>query len=239
MKTAPWSSGPTEVSKVKVYQIEATNVCNLSCSFCPRFASWYKRPLGFMDPDLLDRVDWLYTAFTEVQFTGEPTLHAQLPEILKRIKKYGVKVGFSTNGTVLDRLEECLNIADVVTVNDDKYRDPVFEHHPKVRVQKLGKNYPVEDYSRKRVSYVPSCRTPFEYVSIHWNGDVVPCCKDHGGQHVFGNLWKQTFQEIVTSKKRERFLNGLDLAEANGLCEFCKNPNPHWIHKRLERSCVQ
>lgn len=221
-------------TKLKVYQIETTNACNLKCSFCPIFADWYKRPPGFMDPDLIDRVDWSATKYTEVQFSGEPLLHKKLGEVLERIKAKGVRVGFSTNGTFKDRLEAVLPIADSVTVNDDDFRDPVFEEKPNVFVQRLGDNSPFEDYTRTKPGVVPQCDTPFGYVSIHWNGDVVPCCKDHSGVHVFGNLFEQTFEQIEHGEVRREFLAGLAAGQANKLCEFCEQPNPHLgIHDRL------
>lgn len=221
-------------TKLAVYQIEATNACNLKCSFCPKFVPWNKRPIGFMDPELVERVDWSSTKYTEVQFTGEPTLHKQLPEILRRIKDHGVMVGFSTNGTLKDRLEAVLDIADIITVNDDDFRDPVFAERKNVYVQKLGENYPIEDYSRTKLApEYPVCRTPLTRVSIHWNGDVVPCCKDHSGVHVFGNLWEKSLYEIEISHARREFVRSSVESRHNGLCEFCEAPNPHRIHSKL------
>lgn len=220
---------------LKVYQVETTNACNLTCSFCPKFTDWNKRRIGFMDPDLIDRIDWSGTSYTEVQFTGEPTLHKRLREILERIKAKGVRVGFSTNGTFKDRLEAVLDIADIVTVNDDDFRDPVFQDRENVLVQQLGVTYEIEDYSRKVMinPIFPKCSTPFNYVSVHYNGDVVPCCKDHSGVVVYGNLYEQTFEEIANSPKRLAFLKTFEDSTPNGLCEYCHSPNPHEIHERI------
>lgn len=218
---------------VKVYQIETTNACNLKCSFCPKFADWNDRKIGFMDPLLITLVDWSATEYVELQFTGEPTLHKDLVNIIRAIKKNGVRVGFSTNGTFKDRLGEALHEADIVTVNDDDFRDPVFQDRPNVVVQQLGVTFNIEDYSRTKKRAIPLCKTPFEYVSIHWNGDVVPCCKDHSGVRVFGNLYEQTFKEIVDGPLRHEFLETITQNEDNGLCEYCQGPNPHEIHQRL------
>jgi radical SAM protein with 4Fe4S-binding SPASM domain len=223
------------MTKLKVYQVETTNACNLTCSFCPKFTDWNQRKIGFMDPALIDRIDWSGTEYTEVQFTGEPTLHKDLLAIIRAIKKNGVRVGFSTNGTFKDRLEAVLNEADIVTVNDDDFRDPVFQDRPNVVVQQLGVTFNIEDYSRKAIvnEVLPQCQTPWDYVSIHYNGDVVPCCKDHSGVVVYGNLYEQTFAEIEDSPRRREFLESITQNERNGLCEYCCSPNPHEIHSRL------
>lgn len=230
-----WSSAMKDeaTTALKVYQIESTNACNLTCSFCPKFEPWNKRKIGFMNPDLIDRVDWSATRYTEVQFTGEPTLHKRLIEILTRIKDYGVLVGFSTNGTFKERLAAALEVADAVTVNDDEFRDPVFTERPNVFVQRLGDSYPIEDYSRQEPGEMPICRTPLTRISIHWNGDVVPCCKDHSGVCVFGNLWEQSFHEIEHGNPRKEFIRSMVTSRHNGLCEYCKAPNPHRIHARI------
>lgn len=217
-----------------VYQIETTNACNLTCSFCPLFEPWNERAKGFMDPDLIDRVDWSGTNYTELQFTGEPTLHKRLQEIIERVKAKGVRVGFSTNGTFKERLGKVLPLADAVTVNDDDFRDPVFADRPNVLVQQLGVTYEIEDYSRTvRVDPYPSCTTPVSHVSIHWNGDVVPCCKDHSGVNVFGNLYSETFDQIANGAKRAAFLALAAAKKDNGLCEWCCAPNPHEIHSKI------
>lgn len=217
----------------RVYQIEVTNACNLTCDFCPKFTPWNKRPIGMMDPRLVDLVDWSETGFTELQFTGEPLLHKHLIEIIKRVKSYGVKVGFSTNGTFKDRLAKALEYADLVTVNDDEFRDPVFEDRHNVVVQQLGVTYEIEDYSRAKAGNPPPCVTPYDTVSIQWNGDVVPCCKDHGGHKSFGNLYVSKWDEVMESPARKAFLSTLSRRERNGLCEFCSSPNPHKIHEKL------
>ena len=216
------------MTELKVYQIETTNACNLTCSFCPKFTDWNQRRIGFMDPALVERVDWSATEYTEVQFTGEPTLHKELRAIIESIKKHGVRVGFSTNGTFKERLSDVLDIADIVTVNDDDYRDPVFVDRPNVVVQQLGVTFGIEDYSRKKIhnETLPGCTTPWNYVSIHYNGDVVPCCKDHSGVVVYGNLYEQTFEEIENSETRKKFLASIVNNKRNGLCEYCHSPNP-------------
>ena len=66
-----------------------------------------------------------------------------------------------------------------------------------------------------------------------WNGDIVPCCKDHSALHVFGNLYEQTFDDIVNSPRRGEFLKSVTSKKDNGLCEYCDFANPHEIHDKI------
>lgn len=220
---------------MKVYQLETTNACNLKCHFCPKFKDWAQRKIGFLKLDLVDRIDWSETEYVELQLTGEPTLHKELPALIKKLQEKGVKVGFSTNGTQMKKLAEVIDLADCVTVNNDAYRDPVFEDKENVYVQSLGVDFPVEDYDHyfcypKGKNF---CSTPAEFITVHWDGDIVPCCKAHGKDVVFGNLYNESMKSIVESAPRKDFLQAIKDGKDNKLCEFCQYPNPHNIHEKL------
>lgn len=223
---------------IGVYQIEATNGCNLSCSFCPRQTPVLQRAEGFLSIGLLDRVDWKATTYTELQLSGEPLLHPALLPIIQYLHDVGVKVGLSTNLTVWRKQRAVLDELDVLTINDDEFRsvDPEFiaEYEGKTFVQTIGENLPFDDYSRREKYPVPKCITPERYVSIQWDGDVVPCCKAHGKEVVFGNLYREDWGDIMAGETRAKFLGRLRRQEGNGLCEYCLNPNPHQIHERLK-----
>lgn len=85
---------------IKKAYFEITNVCNLSCSFCPGT----KREKGFVSLEnferiaakLSGRIPYLY-----LHLMGEPTAHPQLSEILAIAERLGFKVIITTNGTLL------------------------------------------------------------------------------------------------------------------------------------------
>jgi len=219
---------------LKIYQLEVTNVCNMKCSFCPSQQDWAKRKYGYMRLKLVDRIDWSKTEYVELQFSGEPLLHKELRWIVEALHEKGLKVGFSTNGLLKSELCYIIESIDCVTVNKDNFREPVFVNKENVFVQSLGKDYPVENYSHKiKVKEYPECETPFNYVSIQWDGDVVPCCKAHGKTVVFGNLYRDSFDRIVFGQKHLDFIDKHRARRDNGLCEYCRYPNPHKIHEKL------
>lgn len=83
----------------KVY-LEITNVCNLSCAFCPGT----KREKRFMSVDefrLLAGKLRAHTEYLYLHLMGEPLLHPELEAILKAAATLGFKVIVTTNGTLL------------------------------------------------------------------------------------------------------------------------------------------
>jgi radical SAM protein with 4Fe4S-binding SPASM domain len=90
----------------KVY-IEITNVCNLSCSFCPKTT----RKPAFMDKELFERILGQVqgrSSFIYFHIMGEPLLHPELPLFLDLSEKYGCKVNITTNGTLIGRAGDML-----------------------------------------------------------------------------------------------------------------------------------
>ncbi len=90
----------------KVY-IEISNLCNLSCRFCPGT----KRPKGKMDTAQLSHILGKLKGYTEYVYfhlMGEPLLHPELPVFLELAKEYGFKVILTTNGTLLSEKKELL-----------------------------------------------------------------------------------------------------------------------------------
>ncbi|MGQ3685927.1 MAG: radical SAM protein [Candidatus Loosdrechtia sp.] len=78
---------------------ELTNNCNLQCFHCMRDKS---APPGYLPLEIIKKVlgeSKLVNNIDIVSFTGgEPTLHPQLPEILKIVSHLGYSFGLVTNG---------------------------------------------------------------------------------------------------------------------------------------------
>ena len=87
--------------------VEITNVCNRSCSFCPKT----RRPGSFMTEAAFTRVlDRLrgWTEYLYFHLMGEPLLHPELDRFLGLAGERGFRVILTTNGTLPDRMRELL-----------------------------------------------------------------------------------------------------------------------------------
>lgn len=93
--------------KYKKVYIEITNICNLSCSFCPKT----KRPAGFMDRLLFEKILVEIkgsTRFVYFHVLGEPLLHPEIGLFLDLCSKYDHRVNITTNGTFASRVKDVI-----------------------------------------------------------------------------------------------------------------------------------
>ena len=100
----------------RVY-LEITNVCNLSCGFCPGT----ERQPRFLSPDefvLLLRKLRGSTNYLYFHLMGEPLLHPQLETLLALAEHYGFYVNLTSNGVLLpDRADVLLSSRSLHRVN--------------------------------------------------------------------------------------------------------------------------
>ena len=126
-----WSADSFSIMIPEIYQLESTNVCNLFCPACIRQDERVKRKLGFLDPELLrtmiNRLDFDGSFFVELQMYGEPTLHPRLHEIVLLLKSIGLKVGLSTNGTLMRENLLALEKLDYMTISIDSVDKETYE----------------------------------------------------------------------------------------------------------------
>ena len=90
----------------KIY-LEISNICNLSCRFCPgtkrKKKAMTEEGFSTLLPKLRPYTDFLY-----FHLMGEPLLHPQLPRFLELAGDFGFKVVLTTNGTLLKKQQETL-----------------------------------------------------------------------------------------------------------------------------------
>ena len=96
----------------RVY-IEITNVCNLSCAFCPgtRRDSAFMAPADFAE--VLRRLKGV-TEHIYLHVMGEPLLHPELPALLSLAAEEQFNVYVTTNGTLLGEKGTALLTAPAV-----------------------------------------------------------------------------------------------------------------------------
>src|SRR5437762_2265860 len=74
--------------------------CNLSCAYCNEFDSFSKPVPTTEMLRRIDRLAALGTAAITIS-GGEPLLHPELDEIIRRIRRHGILAGLITNGYLL------------------------------------------------------------------------------------------------------------------------------------------
>jgi len=95
------------MKKFKKVYIEITNICNLSCNFCPKTS----RKLKFMDKESFEHVSKSIKPYTDhvyFHLMGEPFLNKELEHFLEISKENQLKVNITTNGTLIREVKDVL-----------------------------------------------------------------------------------------------------------------------------------
>ena len=92
----------------KVY-IEITNRCNLKCDFCPS-ATLGRQGRVMTESDFIHILNEVkpYTKYLYFHLLGEPFLNPRLGRFLQLSHEAGMQVNLTTNGTLIDRVEDVL-----------------------------------------------------------------------------------------------------------------------------------
>ena len=95
------------MTRFKKIYIETTNICNLSCNFCPKTS----RELGFMELDdfkeIINKVKE-YTNHIYLHLMGEPFLNKNIGSFLKIAKEADIIVNITSNGTLINNVKDIL-----------------------------------------------------------------------------------------------------------------------------------
>ena len=86
-------------------QVEVTSACNLRCTMClVRYRPPVNKLAGAMPLEMFDRlVGEVPLRQLTLQGLGEPLLAPHLPEMIATAVRRGIRVGFNTNATLLNR----------------------------------------------------------------------------------------------------------------------------------------
>jgi len=122
-------------SMPEVVAIEGTNYCNIKCIMCPRGEpDLMRRPLGHMEPALLERIIETTEFFGEptwLHWFGEPLMNPWIFEHIEIAKRKIANVAISTNATLL-RPQAQLNILnsglDTIMIAIDGATPEVYEN---------------------------------------------------------------------------------------------------------------
>ncbi|MCX7843700.1 MAG: radical SAM protein [Clostridia bacterium] len=93
--------------KFKKIYIEITNICNLSCAFCPKS----KRSPGMMPAEVFEEILAKIRGCSEYLYfhvKGEPLLHPELGGFLELAARHGLRVNITTNGTLIGKMGKVL-----------------------------------------------------------------------------------------------------------------------------------
>lgn len=136
------------MKKFKKTYIEITNICNLSCEFCPKT----KRTAQFMGSKVFEKILWRIKGHSEHLYfhvMGEPLLHPDIGLFLDLCLEHGFKVNLTTNGTLI-------NESGVKILTKGALRQVNFSLHS---FGGNSKNHPIDSYLDKVFLFINEALT--------------------------------------------------------------------------------
>jgi radical SAM protein with 4Fe4S-binding SPASM domain len=233
-------------------EINPTELCNRTCSFCPRHDSaiYPNRNLNMtVETAALLKNQLIDAGFTgDIHITGfgEPLLNPVILNIIKvfssnfftelitngdrLLNNYYTHRQLTSNGLkslivdCYDGDEQYLKIKDILIDCSIPYR--IRNHHD------TGQPSLVEIYNfnnrggilSKSTSLQKPCWLPFYKVFVDWNGDVLLCCNDWSRNKILGNIYNKSIDKIWMSLEFIQIRKELELGNRSKIAA-CSNCN--------------
>jgi len=166
----------TKLNFPQIYQIELTEKCNLNCPMCINDRIEHKI---HAESTLLDTVvnnGYLRnTLYTELQFSGEPTLSPILEYAIDSIHSQNTLVGLSTNLTTINQpgMIEILNKLDCITISVDSYDKETYE-----KSRFPAKFSAFKDNLEKAVYFLSNPLIQLQLIKTEWTKDLFEKSKE-------------------------------------------------------------
>jgi len=96
-------------------------------------------------------------------------------------------------------------------------------------------------YTQQRVEASKElCLNPWLSVSVHSDGDVVPCCMAFGKEVIFGNLNESSLEEIWNNSKAVKEFRAQHLSGClPDMCAKCTTRSPALLHQSIFNNIVR
>lgn len=175
---------PLEKMKLNSIYLEITSECNLNCIMCVRRV--WKDEIGSMDFKLLKKivcearelgVEWIWFAGY-----GEPLVYNYFEEALKEVKQNKIKLGVTTNGTLIDEDMAKTLVKygiDRVVVSIDS---PFEEKFKKIRGTEVSKIIRNVENLREKAQKSKKPEIWIEFVAMRNNIEDLPNLVDLAGR---------------------------------------------------------
>ena len=126
-----------------------------------------------------------------------------------------------------DWLNNLSKIFSATSVPNEGIRFKYFSFHNRAGKVRLG-NWDGNEFYRNIDQFHPfDCFRYRTALHVLYNGDIVPCCMEYDRNEVWGNLQKQTLQEIWEGDKRQEFIDratGIKKSDDRFICKLCQSP---------------
>ena len=208
---------------LKYIEINLTELCDRTCSFCPRSSGYPNQNLNLSVDDAVKIKSKLkgFDGWLSLCGQGEPTLNRDFNEIENIIAEdRQFKMRMTTNGrkfdehdvATLDRFDRL-----VISVYEKENYEFFQKEIKKLSVPKieLRKQWTNDDkfnncggFFNEESTNRP-CNLPSERMYIDWNMDIRLCCHDWKEKKVMGNIREHSISEVWNNAMFTEYRNHL------------------------------
>lgn len=210
-------------------EIETDSRCNRSCFYCPVNKKDFDRGSGQMSGELfkkiiIDLAEAGYNGIIRPHLFNEPLLDTRLTGFIKFTKEHlpEVDIEILSNGDFLD----VETYSALINVGVKAIRVTQHGSRPSEKLNKLleylFRNVDIENRLRYRVfskdkplanrgglvdpdvlnvNPEAKCEWPMENMAINFRGNILLCCNDFMGRHIFGDALEKNVIDIWNSKQ--------------------------------------
>lgn len=233
------------MSTLRSIEISVIDVCNRSCSFCPRSLPEYNIKKETASLNMIDKIanelaSIAYNGRISFVGTGEPLLYKNLYKAINIIKTKVPTIKWIeviTNGDYLtsDKVKKldkagCTSI--VVSMYDEDISNKIISMFENIDIdiifKHLYKKFPIVNRNdifsmSHELNISRPCYLPFYKMIIDIDGKVIICSNDWKRSGIVGDLYNQTIPEVWTGKKIEEYRSELQYGNRKKCnpCNFC------------------
>lgn len=239
----------TLLDALKTVELNVTEICNRTCSFCPRGnPQLYSNTKSYMDIELVDLLskqlaDFKYSNRVSLVGFGEPLLYKNLTQALTIIHTNLPNLEWlevNTNGDFLSK-ELVQEIADAgcnqltISMYDSDISETIIDLCKDIDITLTFKHCYENKFeiklvdrtnilSKDKVLNINSkCNLPFYKMLIDWNGDVIVCANDWERRGKIDNINDASIKDIWLSHKLMSYRQNLIVGNRKDLdpCKYC------------------
>ena len=204
--------------EINQIEINPTELCNLTCTFCPR-STFYPNVNQHMSLKVAGDIckqmrDAKFTGTLSITGRGEPTLHPQFEELVSIFVGYGWKLKIHTNGKRFDKY------ADLILTHFHDIHYNCYDCDPIEVYEKYGHYFnvkvihkPIDEWfpeATNRAGSFPTnqypkderCDTVFHKMFIDIDGTYRLCCEDWKEKISLGNIYEQGIVEYIENNEQ-------------------------------------
>jgi len=215
---------------LKEIELVFSRTCNLSCSFCPHNNKDYKLKKGFMNNIVLKTLLQQLknkSIFYEVAGFGEPFMHPEFKKLIKILDRINDKSYFTiiTNGILFKKnFKDYYNffkkLKHLKEIKISCYSNEIYNFFKKKNISwiTLKNNFNFNLFNN-RAGSIPninsdkkynSCNYPFFFLTVDYDGDILPCPHEWEKRLVIGNILNEDIKKNWLSEKinylRKKFI---------------------------------